>query len=259
MKRAKGVLHYKVEDGLVFVGSDAHYWPGQRGAAHRAFVLLIKELKPKLVVLNGDVIDASTISRHPPIGWEDMPSVAEELEVAQERLAEIEKAAGRKTPLAWTLGNHDARFETRLASVAPQYERVLGVHLKDHFSSRWAPAWGIEVNRDVFIKHRFKGGMNAARNNALISGRSVVAGHLHRLGVAPVSDLNGTRFGVDGGMLAPVYGPQFTGYTEANPLDWRSGFTVLRFQDGVLGWPELVHVMDEAAGLVEYNGERFTV
>src|SRR5271166_3406572 len=58
-----------IKDGIVLIGSDAHIWPGKPSTAVRAFIKLIKELGPKLVVLNGDVMDCTTISKHPPIGW----------------------------------------------------------------------------------------------------------------------------------------------------------------------------------------------
>jgi len=51
-----------MEDGLIIVGSDCHYWPGYVSTAHRAFVHLIKKLKPNGIVLNGDIMDNATIS-----------------------------------------------------------------------------------------------------------------------------------------------------------------------------------------------------
>src|SRR5262245_44321761 len=114
---------------------DAHYWPGRKTTAHRAFVEMIKEIRPRAVSLNGDIIDASTISRHPPIGWEKHPSLERELEVAQDRLHEIELVAGN-ADLIWPLGNHDARFETKIATLVPEFKGIKGVHLRDHF-----PAW----------------------------------------------------------------------------------------------------------------------
>ena len=74
-QRAK--LH--VENGTVLVGSDAHYWPGEPSTAHRAFVLMCKRLKPSAVIMNGDVLDASTISKHMPIGWEKRPKLIDEI------------------------------------------------------------------------------------------------------------------------------------------------------------------------------------
>src|SRR5689334_791981 len=35
-----------LQDGVVFVASDAHYWPGEVSAAHRGFVKLIKKMGP---------------------------------------------------------------------------------------------------------------------------------------------------------------------------------------------------------------------
>lgn len=63
-----GRLHLDVMDGVVLVGSDAHYWPGVISTAHRAFVRACELLKPVAVVMNGDMLDGASISRHPPIG-----------------------------------------------------------------------------------------------------------------------------------------------------------------------------------------------
>lgn len=242
-----------ITDGIVLIGSDAHYWPGEASVGHRAFVEFAKRLKPKIVVMNGDAIDAASISRHPPIGWEKFPTVKDELDVCQERLGEIEAAAPDAKRL-WPLGNHDARFETRLASVAPEFREVHGVHLKDHFPN-WRPCWSAFIGGEngLVVKHRFKSGIHAPHNNTLWAGRSIVTGHLHSLRVCPFSDYNGTRFGVDGGTLADPYGPQFEGYTEDNPVNWRQGFIVLTFVKGQLLWPEVVYAVDPTH--VAFRGE----
>lgn len=247
--------NFEISNGVVLVGSDAHYWPGLVSTAHRAFVNAAKILKPKAVVMNGDAFDGSTISRHPPIGWESCPSVIDELHACQERLDEIREAA-TNAEFVWTLGNHDGRFETKLASIAPEFREVSGMHLQDHFPE-WRPAWSCWINDSVVIKHRFKGGMHAAHNNAVTSGKTMVTGHLHSLKVTPWSDYNGTRWGVDTGTLADPYGPQFRDYTEDNPRNHRSGFAVLTFEDGQLRWPEVVNVIGD--GLVEWRGKSYAV
>lgn len=246
-----------LRNGRVLIGSDAHNWPGPPSTAHRAFVMFIEELQPEIVILNGDAIDASTISRFPPIGWENHPTVKQELDVTKKRLDEIYTAHPSAEHI-WTLGNHDARFETRLATVAPEFKHVHGVHLKDHFP-KWTPAWSVEIGgqHGVVVKHRFKGGLHAAFNNALWSGRSIVTGHLHSLRVMPLTDYNGTRYGVDGGMLADPSGPQFVGYTEDNPLNWRSGFVLLTFRHGKLLWPETIFVSRK--NIVEFRGTEYKV
>lgn len=250
-------IRLSVTDGVALVGSDAHYWPDLISTAHRAFVHFCKLLKPKIVIKNGDELDGAAISRHVPIGWESRPSVISEVETVQERLAEISKASKGARHI-WPLGNHDARFETRLATVAPEFARINGVHLKDHVPD-WEPCWSVWINDDVVIKHRFKGGIHATHNNTMSAGKSMVTGHLHSLKVTPYSDYNGTRYGVDCGSLAYPYGPQFRGYMEDNPRNWRSGFAVLTFKDGKLLWPEVVFVRDEAAGEVEFRGAIYKV
>jgi len=242
----------RIKDGIVIVGSDAHYYPGEASTAHRAFVRFAEQLKPKLIVMNGDCLDGSSISRHARIGWDKKPSVKEELEAVTVRLNEIEAVAG-SADLYWPLGNHDARFETFLAANAPQYEGVKGTSLKDFFP-RWRPCWSLEINDDVIVKHRYKGGLGAIRNNALWSGKTMVTSHLHALHVEPLTDYHGTRWGVDTGCLAATVGEQFEDYLEAGPVNWRSGFIVLTFKDGQLLDPETVRVWDEDRGLVCFRG-----
>ena len=243
-------LLLSVKDGLVMVGSDCHYWPNIISTAHRAFVHLAKELQPKAIIMNGDVFDGASISRHPPIGWESVPDVEQEVNAAQERMAEIRDAAPNAKRI-WPLGNHDARFEMRLATVAPEFARMNGFHLKDHFPY-WHPCYSCWINDDVVVKHRWKGGVHATHNNTLGSGKTMVTGHLHSLKVTPYSDYNGTRYGVDTGTLADPEGPQFA-YSEDNPHNQRQGFAVLKFWKGKLLPPALVTVLDE--GRVHFRGE----
>lgn len=242
-----------IENGVVIVGSDAHYWPNRIPAAHRAFVKMCKELKPVMVVQNGDVFDGAGISRHPSIGWEAKPTVIDEINACKERLTEIEDATPNAERI-WTAGNHDLRFESKIANSVPEYARVHGVHLKDHFP-HWQPCWSLWINDEVVIKHRYKGGTHATHNNTVTAGKSFVTGHLHSLKVTPYTDYNGTRFGVDTGTLseADPVGPQFVHYLEDNPVNWRSGFAVLTFHNGEMLWPEIVFV--RSAFEVEFRGQ----
>jgi len=247
--------HFELENGTVLIFSDAHFWPGVRSTAFRGLLRLIRELKPKAVINNGDAFDGASISRFPRIGWDSKPSVIEELRACRDRLEEIENAAG-KAKLFWPLGNHDARFETRLAQNAPEFEGIKGFHLKDHFPS-WAPCWSVWINQDVVVKHRYKGGIHATHNNTVNSGRTIVTGHLHSLKVTPFDDYNGTRWGVDTGTLAETAGPQFVDYLEDNPTNWRAGFIALTFKDGNLLWPEVCRVV--AHNVVDFRGQTFDV
>lgn len=248
----------EVQNGTVLIFSDAHFWPGVRSTAFKALLMFIREMKPKAIINNGDAFDGASISRYPRIGWDSKPSVQEEMKACRERLGEIEDAAnGAK--LYWPLGNHDARFENRLAQNASEFEGVKGFSLKDHFPA-WAPCWSVWINGEVVVKHRLKGGIHATRNNTLNAGKTTFTGHLHQLKVTPLDDYNGTRWGVDTGTLADPGGPQFTDYLEDGNTDWRSGFAVATFLDGEMLWPELVrvkefHKIDFRGQVVDVSGE----
>jgi hypothetical protein len=240
-----------IENGVVIVFSDAHFWPGIRTTAFKGLLWAIREFKPKAIINNGDAFDGASISRFPRIGWDTKPSIIQELKACEASLGEIEEEAGR-AKLIWTLGNHDSRFENRLAANASEFEGVKGFSLKDHFPA-WLSCWACWPTEEVCVKHRYKGGIHATHNNTVNSGVSIVTGHLHSLKVTPFSDYKGARFGVDTGTLANPTGPQFVDYLEDNPTNWRSGFAILTFFNGRLLWPELVHNFGD--GCIEFRGK----
>jgi predicted phosphodiesterase len=250
-----GRLTLDIENGRVVIFSDAHYWPGIITTMHRALVRFVDEMRPKAVIANGDIVDAATASRHASIGWETNPSLSEEIDAGKLRMGEIEAVSGNAARL-WPLGNHDMRYESRLAQVAPEYSNVDGMHLKDHFP-RWAPCWSVEINENVMVKHRWKGGKHAAHNNAVGSGKTIVTGHLHSPKVAPVTDYTGTRWGVDCGTLMEAPWAQAHNYLEDAPVDWRSAFAVLTFKNGRLLPPQ--HVEQFAPGQVVWENEVYDV
>jgi hypothetical protein len=59
---------------------DAHYWPGPPTVAHKALLAVVSNLKPAIVIANGDVFDGARVSRHDPIYKHDTPSPKEEVE-----------------------------------------------------------------------------------------------------------------------------------------------------------------------------------
>lgn len=247
--------NYTLADGKIIIGSDAHYWPGPASTAHRGMVMACKEFNPSIIIANGDMFDGAKISRFPPIGWQTVPTVVQEIEACNERLQELIDAAPNATRI-WPLGNHDARFETRLATVANEFAAMKGFHLQDHFPE-WEPCWSCMINDEIFIKHKWKGGTHAAFNNIKESGMSMVTGHLHKGTISNFTDLRGTRYGVDLPALADVWGPQFRDYTEDNPRNQRSGFAVLTIKDGLLLQPQLALVVGE--NQIEYAGKVYNV
>lgn len=239
----KRVVSVPLKNGVVIIGSDMHYWPGRIPTMHRALVWACREMQPAAVILNGDIFDGASVSRHPPLGWEKIPSVKDELDTVKERTDEILAVLKKKCVKIHTAGNHDMRMEMRLAAIAPQYAGVPGFHLKDHLPA-WTPAMRVDINDDIVVKHAYKGGQHAVWNNVVMGGKSIVTGHLHNGYVRPFTDWRGTRYGVDAGMVADVDGDQFD-YVLENPKNWRSSFAVLTIRDGRLMFPELVQKIDD--------------
>jgi hypothetical protein len=113
---------------------------------------------------------------------------------------------------------------------------------------------------DARSNRRTKDGLcRRGTNDALRSGKSLIAGHTHALNTVAYSDFNGVRWGMNSGTLAAPYSQPFAGYTELNPVDWRSGFLVLSFTGGRLLPPEMVLVTDEVRGEVAFRGRLFNV
>lgn len=259
-------------DGCAFVVSDQHYYPGvEPSTAHKASLTLAKRLKPFAIISNGDAIDGASISRWPVSSFTEMkgrPTVGAELGEAGARLADYERLKFVRY-LVWNLGNHDARFETRLAEKVPEFAGVDGFTLKERFPL-WLPAWRTDFCRThmggyppppfekyaacVTVKHRFKGGMHAGQNNALWAGTSIVTGHDHMLKAYPITNAHGLMWGIHAGTCAPIDSPHFTNYTEDNPMNWQEGFCILHFSGGRFIGPELVHCVD---GRAIFRGEAF--
>lgn len=246
ISREEGRIDTRINDGVVIVFSDAHYWPGVATTAHRALLALIKQLKPVAVVCDGDAFDGATVSRWPNSSWMDKqkkPTVIDELNAVKERLGEIESLT--KADLIWPLGNHDARWETRLAAVAPEFEGVSGFTLKEHFPA-WKPCWTYWINNDCRINHFYHTGMHDGHNNLLKGQVHAVTGHTHSLKVTPWTNARGeTIYAVNTGTLSNALGEHNVDYRRGLHGNHRSGFAVLTFRDGKLLLPELVQVWDE--------------
>lgn len=229
-------VHREILNASVMVGGDLHIWPGQRPLMWKAFVAVAKKIKPEMIVLNGDIIDGAKVSRHGrPLGG-SAPTVQKEVEAAQDLLHEVPKAKYKE----WTLGNHDTRVDSYLANTANELEGYAG-RLSDRFPA-WNFSYSVVVNK-VEIRHRFRGGIHAAWNNALHSGVTIVSNHTHQLGITAVRNRLGTHWGVETGMLGDPRGRQFE-YTEGAPSRVQEGFVVLTFdEEGNLYPPEFCEMI----------------
>lgn len=243
----EGRINYQIKTGKIIIFSDCHYLPDTRTTMHRALLAMIKHIKPEMIICNGDAFDGGTVSRWPRIGWDNKPSVKQELDCCQLYLGEVEdvaKSVGCNT-LIWNLGNHDARFETKLAATASEYEGVNGFHLKDHFP-KWMPSWVTWINEETIVTHNYHSGIHATHNNMLKGQVNYMTGHTHSLQVRPWTNARGdTLWAMDTGSIADSLGLHNVDYQQGRHGNHRSGFGLLSYVDGKLLMPEICMKFDE--------------
>jgi predicted phosphodiesterase len=246
----RGIDVDKVKRVIVF--SDAHF-TDTTTTAFKALLQMIDTFKPEVIICNGDAFDGQVLSRFPSINYDAKPTVLQELEYCRQHLDEIVKHRPAGCRLIWTLGNHDMRYESWLVNKVPEYSGVDGFSLKYHFPE-WETCWSFWIGEETIIKHRYKGGRTAGYSNLLSAGNTnIITGHTHVLAAQPISNYQGTYWGVQTGCLADPMSPTFE-YCEDSPKDWRSGFVMLSFDQGRMLMPEMIMVSDEANGEYEFRG-----
>lgn len=246
----RGIDIDKVKRVIVF--SDAHF-TDTTTTAFKALLMMIDTFKPEVIICNGDAFDGQVLSRFPSINYDQKPTVLEELKACREHLDEIEKHRPPGCRLIWTLGNHDMRYEAWLVNKVPEYSGVDGFSLKYHFPN-WETCWSFWIGEETIVKHRLKGGRTAGYSNLMSAGNTnIITGHTHVLAAQPISNYQGTYWGVQTGCLADPMSSTFE-YCEDSPKDWRSGFVMLSFDQGRMLMPELIMVSDEQNGEFEFRG-----
>ena len=237
----------------VIIFSDPHWWPNLPVTPAHSFLLhLINELKPKVIINDGDFLDGAKISNHAACqGWMGLPDLVDELEQCKTYMDEIKKLSPRAIRIV-NKGNHDSRFENYIINKAIELRDIKGTRLSDHFKG-WEFHTSTILN-DCFIwKHRWHGGIHAAYNNVLKGGMGIGTGHTHRLLTRHWNNYAGYKEGVEAGTLADPYGPQFY-YCEDTSRDWVQGF-VVQTVDGSNVTTELVRVQQN--GKICFRGENY--
>ena len=229
------MIAHDIGEGVVIVGNDLHIWPGEVPLMWKAFCAVAHKLRPKAIVLNGDMIDGARVSRHGALLGARAPKIDEEIDALHACLAMLPKSALR----IWTIGNHDQRVNNYLAANAPEMDSYVG-RLEDRFP-QWEFAYAAMLN-DVEVRHRFRGGIHSGWNNALHAGISIITGHTHQLQVTAVRNRNGSHWGVETGMLGDPRSRAFE-YHEGQPSRAHEGFVVLSYDDSSLMPPEFCEMV----------------
>lgn len=166
------------------------------------FLCCCRDLRPDVVVLNGDILEGSEVSRFPKIpGW-TIP-LQLEFDFAREMFRQIRQVVGPDCEVVWGAGNHGLdRIASYLTQVAPafanlrslRFDKLAGV---EEFNVRLAQggtiaspegteadAPGLLLYGFYWIHHGTKLGQMPALAELRAAGRSGQSGHVHRAGIA---------------------------------------------------------------------------
>lgn len=210
--------------------SDCHWWSRHRvepSQAYRFLLHVLRQLEGQriLFVINGDAFDGASISRFPKNGWEQRPTVREEIDACIEYTDEIDEYLNKCDVVdrLWVWGNHDLRFDKLLANKTPEIDGMKYTSLADYFA-QYQFMQSCLINDNVYLVHAFKGGKHAPYNDALHAGVNIITGHSHANHQRPITNIKGMHFGVKCGSLANVNSdPQFA-YHAGGVGDQQSGF-----------------------------------
>lgn len=186
-----------INQSKVLVISDLHF-PYQHNEAITLALNYGLEKDVNCILINGDLIDFATISRHE----KDFRarSVFEEFEAVRKFLQGLRKAFP-KTKIVFKYGNHDERWEKWLFVKAPEIFDCTDFKLEVLLQ---LGALGIEVVKDkrpikigkltVLHGHELaggSGGVNPARATFLKTLDSVIVGHYHKTSQHTETTMNG--------------------------------------------------------------------
>lgn len=228
MKRAKNVIDIEqnVKDADIVVLSDIHI-PFQDNKAVDRAIEYIKDNKPDMVVLNGDILDMFMLSRFTK-GEGRNPM--EEISMCQELLKRIRQAVP-KSDIFYVIGNHETRLEKYVLNKAPELaslvEDVFSIIKVSDFKIRGCAS--LTLNDTFVFKHGTllgsKSGLSAIKEmeNSYMSGCS---GHTHRL-CKYIARKAGRKFiWMESGCLCDL-NPEYV----TNP-NWQQGFCTISIRDG---------------------------
>lgn len=214
----------------VAVLSDIHIPYHDHGALGIAMQFL-REWKPSVIVLNGDILDAHEVSSHPK-ERHNVVTFQDEIDEVRQFLRVL-RHDHSEARICYTMGNHENRIERYLTNHAPELSSVTSLSLCtlldlpelriEFFDARQKVCLhGVEFFHGSIIR---KDAGNSVRAHVAKRGGSVVMGHTHRMATVARRDKHGASWGVENGHLS---NPDPTWCLDP---DWQQGFTTLELTD----------------------------
>jgi predicted phosphodiesterase len=145
----------------------------------------LREVKIDCLILNGDIMDFYSISRHEK--EKDLRDFAREIEMGRNFLQKIRDLFPR-IPIYYKMGNHENRWQKYLNEQAEEFAQLHEMQFEQFFrldklGMIYIPDWqGIEL-ADLLILHGHEimaGGMNPSQSTFNKTFCNTIIGHVHR-------------------------------------------------------------------------------
>jgi UDP-2,3-diacylglucosamine pyrophosphatase LpxH len=210
--------------------SDIHF-PFQDRPSWGLTLEVMKDLKPNLVFLGGDILDCYAVSK-----YDREPSrkltLQQDLNYAYEELSKIRKAVGKEAEIVFLEGNHEQRLKKFLSSKAEELSVLEALELRhllklDSLNIKWidngtrtkiGKLWHLHGNEIA------GGGANIAKSKFDKLGSNVIFGHHHKLQSYTKRNYEGEVCGAwANGCLSDLQ-PDYAHFT-----DWILGFSLIDY------------------------------
>lgn len=223
----------------------------------------VRDVRPKRMLLNGDVLDLADFSVYPK-GVNPIECAVDEIKSA---VAHVNGFLQHTDSVVWSLGNHESRWSRMIGGAdARKFHGAKGLTLEDQLRAHGldpevrmfnecAATPALELCRGVYARHgdrqsgRFGGAVNIATNRLNKgNGVSEVVGHHHRAQIAYRSGLDRQAFVMALPTMAKAedYAPG---------ADWQRGWAALTI---VRRGSKVVHVQPDliipTAGVATWGG-----
>lgn len=181
-------------EGKTAILSDIHIGVHDKQALVGALIYLKKE-RCDNIILNGDIIDSSSISKHPKNA--NTPKYLSEVELTKTFLSSI-RADYPNARIIFKEGNHDDRLGRYIQENANELEGLISLSeilgLKEK-GIEFCESTQIMRANDIYVIHghelKIGGGINPARSLLLKSFESTIMGHVHRTSFSAGKSIGG--------------------------------------------------------------------
>lgn len=215
----------------VFI-SDVHF-PFEDRASWQLTLNVIKELKPNLVFLGGDILDCYAVSQYDREPTRKL-TLQQDLDYAFEELSKLRKACPKNTQIMYLEGNHETRLSRYLNSKAEELSVLDAMKLPqllklDKLKIKWIPNGSRTKIGKLWHLHGNEiagGGSNIAKAKFDRLGANIIFGHHHKMQSYIKRNYEGEVCGAWANACLSDLQPDYAHFT-----DWVLGFSVIEYSD----------------------------